>query len=135
MTLNFKKIIFFIANTFFMSKSKYGKKVLKTVVGHGTCRTCHWWRQNRPDIPVGKHRCVQNHDGSARSMESSTCLKGVKELIDEGTLGSTLERIGTIRCLPVYDLNWIWKWISVLTKTMWWKTFGGVCFLYRRKKN
>eukprot|EP00105_Crassostrea_gigas_P044429 XP_019928577.1 PREDICTED: uncharacterized protein LOC109620466 [Crassostrea gigas] len=31
------------------------------------------------------HRCVQNHGGSARSMESSTGLKGVKELIDEGT--------------------------------------------------
>lgn len=68
-----------------MSKSKYGKKVLKTVVGHRTCETCHWWRRNRPGIPVRKHRCVQNHDGSARSMESATGLKGVKELINEGT--------------------------------------------------
>lgn len=68
-----------------MSKSIYGKKVLKTVVGHRTCGTCHWWRRNRPGIPVRKHRCVQNHNGSARSMESSTGLKGVKELIDEGT--------------------------------------------------
>ncbi|XP_062590600.1 uncharacterized protein LOC134252182 [Saccostrea cucullata] len=73
------------AHTFFMSKSQYGKKVLKTVVGHRTCGTCRWWRRNRPGLPVRKHRCVQNHHGSARSMKSSTGIRGMKELIDEGT--------------------------------------------------
>lgn len=45
---------------FFMSKAKYGKRVIKSVVRHRTCGTCNWWRRNRPSMPVRKHRCVQN---------------------------------------------------------------------------
>lgn len=75
----------FSAHTFFMSKAKYGKKVVKTVVCHRTCGTCNWWRRNRPGQPVRKHNCVRNHRGSARLMESVSGVRGVQELGHEGT--------------------------------------------------
>lgn len=68
-----------------MSKPKYGKKVVKTVVNHRTCGVCKWWHRNRPGRPVRKHRCVCNHTGSARLMESTGGLMGVKELAAQGT--------------------------------------------------
>lgn len=72
--------VHFTAHTFFMSKSKYGKKVIKTMVAHRTCGTCKWWRKNRPFQKIRNHRCVFNHTGSARLMESACGVKGVKEL-------------------------------------------------------
>jgi hypothetical protein len=48
----------FLAHTFFMSKSKYGKKVLKSVVTHRVCGTCNWWRRNRKGQQVQSHQCV-----------------------------------------------------------------------------
>ncbi|KAL4220167.1 hypothetical protein ACF0H5_020576 [Mactra antiquata] len=72
-------------HTFFMSKSKYGKKVLKTVVKHRTCGTCKWWKRNRPESKVRDHRCVHNHVGSARLMESASGEKGIMEMLKDGT--------------------------------------------------
>lgn len=77
-----------------MSKAKYGKKVVKTVVSHRTCGTCKWWQRNRPGQPVRKHRCVHNHTGSARLMESSSGVQGIKELRDSGTPVDILEGDG-----------------------------------------
>lgn len=68
-----------------MSKSKYGKKVLKTMVSHRTCSVCNWWRRARPGQPVRSHHCVKNHSGSARLMESTSGVTGVKEFLEEGT--------------------------------------------------
>ncbi len=82
------------AHTFFMTKAKYGKKVVKTLVSHRACGTCKWWRRNRPGLPVRKHRCVRNHTGSARLMESTTGVQGVQELSSEGTPVEYLEGDG-----------------------------------------
>lgn len=68
-----------------MSKSKYGKKVLKTVVKHRSCGTCKWWRRNRPGQLVRSHRCVANHTGSARLMESASGEIALTELDKSGT--------------------------------------------------
>lgn len=68
-----------------MSTSKYGKKVVRAIVSHRTCGTCKWWKKNRPFEKVRKHRCVFSHSGSARSMESSSGVKGVRELKERGT--------------------------------------------------
>ncbi|XP_060553342.1 uncharacterized protein LOC132714462 isoform X2 [Ruditapes philippinarum] len=73
------------AHTFFMSKSRYGKKIVKGIVSHRQCSTCTWWRRNRPGKKVREHRCVRNHTGSARLMESTSGEKGVLELANEGT--------------------------------------------------
>lgn len=73
------------AHTFFMSKAKYGKKVVKTLVSHRTCATCNWWRRNKPGHTVKPHKCVRNHTGSARMMESVSGVRGVVELAEEGT--------------------------------------------------
>lgn len=83
-----------LAHTFFMSKSRYGKKVVKTVVNHRTCGVCKWWHINRPGRPVRKHRCVCNHTGSARLMESTGGIMGVKELTVQGTLIECIEGDG-----------------------------------------
>ena len=68
-----------------MSKSKYGKKVLKSIVSHRVCGTCNWWSRNRKGQKVRPHQCVRNHRGSAKLMESISGEQGIKELIDEGT--------------------------------------------------
>ncbi|XP_060565928.1 LOW QUALITY PROTEIN: uncharacterized protein LOC132724962 [Ruditapes philippinarum] len=73
------------SHTFFMSKSKYGKKVLKSIVSHRVCGTCNWWARNRKGQAVRPHLCVRNHRGSAKLMESVSGEKGVQELKDEGT--------------------------------------------------
>lgn len=83
--LDIISFIILLAHTFFMSKPKYGKKVVKTVVNHRICGVCKWWHRNRPGRPVRKHRCVCNHTGSARLMESTGGLMGVKELAAQGT--------------------------------------------------
>ncbi|KAK3109080.1 hypothetical protein FSP39_022671 [Pinctada imbricata] len=82
------------SHTFFMSKAKYGKKVLKTVVGHRTCGTCKWWQRNRPGQKIRDHRCVHNHTGSARLMESVSGVRGIKELGEFGTPVEILEGDG-----------------------------------------
>ncbi|XP_033759590.1 uncharacterized protein LOC117341838 [Pecten maximus] len=82
------------SHTFFMSKAKYGKKVVKTVVGHRTCGTCKWWQRNRPGQKIRKHRYVHNHTGSARLMESVSGVQGIKDLKDSGTPVEILEGDG-----------------------------------------
>ena len=77
-----------------MSKAVYGKKVVKTVVGHRACGVCKWWHRQRPGQPVRDHTCVKNHTGSARMMESTGGVKGVRELIEEGTPVEYLEGDG-----------------------------------------
>ena len=77
-----------------MSKAKYGKKVLKTVVSHRTCGVCKWWQRKRPKLKVRNHQCVFDHGGSARNMESTSGVRGVKELIDGGTPVEYLEGDG-----------------------------------------
>lgn len=79
-----------------MSKSKYGKKVVKAVVLHGTCGVCKWWKRRRPGmkVHVRPHRCTNNHSGSARLMESASGVSGVKELNESGTPVEILEGDG-----------------------------------------
>ena len=94
MDIDFFLSLLLSAHTFFMSKSKYGKKVVKAIVSHRTCGTCNWWRRNRPGQKVREHRCVKTHSGSARLMESVSGEKGVKELAAEGTPVEYLEGDG-----------------------------------------
>lgn len=77
-----------------MSKAKYGKKVVKAIVSHRTCGTCKWWDRNKPGQPVRQHRCVKNHTGSARSMESVCGEIGVMEMSNEGVPIEYLEGDG-----------------------------------------
>lgn len=90
-----------------MSKSCYGKKVVKTVVKHRACGTCKWWSGHRPNLPVRPHRCVKNHQGSARMMESTSRVLGVKELNESGTPVEYLEGDGdnTLIARLKSDLN------------------------------
>ncbi|ELT91452.1 hypothetical protein CAPTEDRAFT_199757 [Capitella teleta] len=81
-------------HTFFMSKAKYGKKVLKTIVYHRSYHVCKWWKNNRPNEPVRRHGCVRNHGESARMMESASTVQGIRELAAEGTPVKTLEGDG-----------------------------------------
>ncbi|XP_053392723.1 uncharacterized protein LOC123542269 isoform X2 [Mercenaria mercenaria] len=84
------------SHTFFMTtgKSTKQKKVIKTVVGHRICGVCSWWRRKRPGQKVRPHRCVRNHTGSARAMEATSGVKGVHELLEEGTPVEYLEGDG-----------------------------------------
>lgn len=75
-------------------KSSRQKKVVKTIVGHRTCGVCNWWRRRRPGQKVRPHRCIRNNIGSARSMEATSGVKGVQELINEGTPIDYLEGDG-----------------------------------------
>ncbi len=77
-----------------MTKSQYGKKVVKSVVLHRTCRTCQYWQKSRPGIPVRTHRCVKNHIGSARMIEAKAGCKAIQELAAEGTPVEILEGDG-----------------------------------------
>ena len=81
-------------HTFFMSKSKYGKKVLKSIIHHRTCHVCTWWKNQRPGRPVPRHRCVRNHIGSARSMEGAAAVQGVQEFSASGTPVEIIEGDG-----------------------------------------
>lgn len=69
-------------------------KVLKIVVKYRTCGTCKWWRRNRPGVPVREHRCVWNHKGSARAMESEAGLQAIKDMIQQGTPVGIIEGDG-----------------------------------------
>lgn len=95
------------SHTFFMGKSCYGKKVVKTVVKHRACGTCKWWSRHRPNLPVRPHRCVKNHQGSVRMMESTSGVLGVKELNESGTPVEYLEGDGdnTLIARLKSDLN------------------------------
>ena len=90
-----------------MSKAKYGKKVIKSLVRHRMCGTCSWWRRNRPNIPVRAHRCVKNHVGSAKLMECKSGVQGIKELAEKGTPVEFLEGDGDMTTLAHVksDLN------------------------------
>lgn len=67
-------------HTFFISKQN---KVLKTVVKHRTCGKCKWWRRNRPGMKPPAHKCVWNHHGSSKSMESEAGLQAVQEMANQ----------------------------------------------------
>ncbi|CAG2192791.1 unnamed protein product [Mytilus edulis] len=61
---------------------------------HRTCGTCKWWKRNRPGRKPRPHRCVWNHRGSARLMESQAGMQAVKELLEQGTPVKTIEGDG-----------------------------------------
>ncbi|XP_053402201.1 uncharacterized protein LOC123555937 isoform X3 [Mercenaria mercenaria] len=82
------------SHTFFMSSSKMGKKIVKSVISHRQCSTCNWWRRHRPGQPLRQHRCVRNHSGSARSMESESGEKAILDLAKAGTPVEILEGDG-----------------------------------------
>lgn len=63
--------IFAIGHTFLISKRN---KVLKTVIKHRSCATCKLRKRNRPGQRIRSHRCVWNHNGSARMMEREAGL-------------------------------------------------------------
>lgn len=84
-------MVFLPGHTFMMSKEN---KVLKAVVTHRTCGVCKWWKRNRPGVKVREHRCVWNHRGSARAMESEAGLKAIKDMIQEGTPVDVIEGDG-----------------------------------------
>lgn len=74
--------VFAIRHTFLISKRN---KVLKTVIKHRSCATCKWWKRNRPGQKIRSHRCVWNHKGSAKMMESEIGLLALKEMSSQGT--------------------------------------------------
>lgn len=82
------------SHSFFMSKAQYGKKVVKAVVSHRTCGVCKWWKRNRPSEAVQNHRCVHDHTGSVRLMESVSGERGVCELHKDGTPVEVIEGDG-----------------------------------------
>lgn len=67
---------------------------MKSVVSHRQCSTCNWWRRHRPGKPVRQHRCVRNHFGSARSMESESGEKAILDLAKAGTPVEIIEGDG-----------------------------------------
>ncbi|VDI43935.1 Hypothetical predicted protein [Mytilus galloprovincialis] len=81
-------------HTFLMTKRKYGNKVCKTVVKHRICATCKWWKRKRPGRKPKPHRCVCNHRGSARLMESQAGIEAVREMMEQGTPIKTIEGDG-----------------------------------------
>lgn len=83
--------IFAIGHTFLISKRN---KVLKTVIKHRSCATCKWWKRNRPGQRIRSHRCVWNHNGSARMMESEAGLLALKEMSSQGTPVEIIEGDG-----------------------------------------
>ena len=69
-----------------MSKAIYGKKVVKVIILHHTFSVCKWWKRNHPGVKVRVHRCVHNHSGSARSMESVAGVQGIQHMSKDGTV-------------------------------------------------
>ncbi|XP_062596795.1 uncharacterized protein LOC134258284 [Saccostrea cucullata] len=67
-------------HTYLISKRN---KVLKTVIKHRSCATCKWWKRNRPGQRIRSHRCVWNHRGSAKMMESEAGLLALKEMTSQ----------------------------------------------------
>ena len=88
-----------------MSKAKYGKKVVKSVVSHRQCATCTWWWRNRPGQQVREHRCVKNHSGSARLIEATSGEKGIVDLAAQGTPVEYCEGDGDTTLLSRLKLN------------------------------
>lgn len=78
-------------HTFFISKQN---KVLKTVVKYRTCGKCKWWRRNRPGMKPPAHKCVWNHHGSSKSMESEAGLQAVQEMANQCTPVQIIEGDG-----------------------------------------
>lgn len=68
--------------------------MIKTLVSHRTCGLCKWWKRKRPFQKVRKHRCVFNHSDSARMMETSSGVQGIKELAKSGTPVEYIEADG-----------------------------------------
>lgn len=81
-------------HTFLLSKSKYGNKVLKTVVKHRTCSVCKWWKRNRPGQKDRNHRCVWNHRGSSKLMEGTSGIQAIKEMMLQKTPVEVIEGDG-----------------------------------------
>ena len=77
-----------------VSKSKYGNKVLKTIVKHRTCSVCKWWKRNRSAQKVRNHRCVMNHKGSSKRTESNSRIQAIKEMISQKTPVDVIEGDG-----------------------------------------
>ena len=99
-------LLFFIsAHTFFMSKARYGKRVVKAIISHRKCGVCDWWKRNRPGQKVRPHRCVKTHSGSARMMESVSGELGVKQLAEEGTPVEYLEGDGDTTLISRLKVN------------------------------
>ena len=88
-----------------MSKAKYGKKMVKSIVSHRNCGTCSWWRRNRSGLKVRTHQCVKTHTGNARLMESVSGEKGVKELSENGTPVEYLEGDGDTTLIASLKTN------------------------------
>lgn len=90
-----------------MSKSKYEKKVLKTVVKHRRCGVCFWWKRHRPGQIIRQHQCVHNHYGSAWSMEATSGVQGIQDLLQAGIQVEYLEGDGanTLIAKLKKDLN------------------------------
>uniref|UniRef100_A0A8W8I6I6 Exonuclease domain-containing protein n=1 Tax=Magallana gigas TaxID=29159 RepID=A0A8W8I6I6_MAGGI len=78
-------------HTFLISKRN---KVLKTVIKHRSCATCKWWKRNRPGQRIRSHRCVWNHNGSARMTESEAGLLALKEMSSQDISWTLLKRGG-----------------------------------------
>lgn len=81
-------------HTFLPNKSKYGNKVLKTVVKHRTCSACKWWKRNRPGQKVLNHRSVWNHRGSSKLMEWTSGIQAIKEMMSQKTPVKVIEGDG-----------------------------------------
>ena len=65
-------MISFSAHTYFMTKSKYMKKVFETVVLHSTCAKCKWLKITAATARSAKgdfNRCFFNLKDSARFMK------------------------------------------------------------------
>lgn len=77
-----------------MSRSKYGNKVVKVIIKHRTCEACKWWQRHRPGMKPRPHRCVWNHRGSARLLESRAGLEAIKEMMQHGTPVKVIEGDG-----------------------------------------
>lgn len=84
----------FLIYLYFISKQN---KVLRTVVKHRTCRKRKWWRRNRPGLKPPAHKCVWNHQGSSKLMESEAGLQAVKEMAKQGTPMQVIEVLEIIR--------------------------------------
>ena len=81
-------------HTFLVSKIKYGNKVLKTIFKHRTFTVYKCWKRNRPGQKVRNHRCVWNHNGSSKLMETTAGIQAIKEMISQKTPVEVIEGDG-----------------------------------------
>ena len=75
-------------NTFLVSRSKYGNKVLKTIVKHRTFTVYKWWKRNRPGQDVSGIIMV------SKLMESTAGIQAIKEMISQKTQVEVIEGDG-----------------------------------------